>query len=190
MSKIREVMAAVDPKVIAEKIVTPCKIAEQTYKAKHLLPQDYEEFLEDCAAFWVHLNKSAYGVSNLSMSNEYAGGMALKYIDQAFRQNGGTRHAYEKAKEMTFGYVKYAITEEFIGELSSNYTGYILRSMINPYDYQGLVSLMKEYIKEFNIPVSDEGEFQTMVQSYSMILHSHVRHHADMAMERKIGHHV
>jgi len=121
------------------------------------------------------------------MSNEYAGGMALKYIDQAFRQDGGTRWAFEKAKEMTFGYVKYAITEEFIGELSSNYIGYVLRSMINPYDYQGLVSLMKEFVKEFGYTV-DEGEFQTMIQSYSMIFQSHVQKHAIMAMERKIGH--
>lgn len=190
MSKIREVLAAVDPQVIAQKIVTPCKMAEQTYKPKHLLPQDYEEFLEDCAAFWVHLNKSAYGVSNLSMSQNYAGGMALKYIDEAFRQYGGVRYAYEKAREMTFGYIKYAITEQFIGELSSTYTGYILRSMINPYDYQEISSLMKEYVKEFNIPVSDEGEFQMMIANYSMILHSHVKHHADMMIERKIGHHV
>jgi hypothetical protein len=190
MSKIKEVLKAIDPKTVAEKIVTPCKIAEQLYKAKHLLPQNYQEFLEDCGAYWAHLTKHYHSTPNVSIPMEYAGGMALQYVDQAFRKYGGTRYAFEKSKELTFGYVKYGITEEFIREASLNYTGYMLRSMVNPYDYQELVSLMKEYVREFQIEVKSQGDFQVMIQNYSMILQSHVQHHAQMALERMTGHTV
>ena len=190
MSKIKEVLRAIDPKTIADRIVTPCKMAEQLYKAKHLIPQNYQEFLDDCAAYWAFLTKQYHSTPNLSIPMEYAGGMALRYVDQAFRKYGGTRFAFEKSKELTFGYVKYGITEEFIREASENYTGYILRSMVNPYDYQELVALMKEYVCEFKIKVESQGDFQVMVQNYSMILNSHVQHHAQMALERRIGHQV
>jgi hypothetical protein len=190
MSNIKEVLKAIDPKTVADKIVTPCKIAEHTYKTKHLLPQNYQEFLQDCGAYWVHLSKQYYSTPNVTISSDYAGGMALRYVDQAFRKYGGTRYAFEKSKELTFGYVKYGITEEFVREASSNYTTYILRSMVNPYDYEELVELMKEYVKEFHYEVESAGDFQVLIQNYSMILQSHVQHHAQMAMERKIGHNV
>lgn len=188
MSKLSDILDAIDPRTVAKKIILPCKIAEQTYKAKHLVPNSYEEFLEDCANYWTHLCRTYYGANNLSIPHNYAGGMALRYIDEAFQKQGGTRWAYEKAKQgMTFGIVKSGITEAFVNEVVSDYTGWIIRSMINPYDYDALASLMKEYVQRY-VPMGvSQGEFQMMISSYSMILRSHVQHHADMAFERQTG---
>jgi hypothetical protein len=188
MSKLIQILDAIDPKTIAKNIVLPCKMAEQTYKPKHLVPDSYEEFLEDCAAYWIHLCRTYYGAQNAMIPSDYAGGIALSYIDQAFRDKGGTRWAYEKAKEgMTFGVAKSGITEAFLSEAVSNYTGWIVRSMVNPYDYNELVSLMKEYVQRFVTKDISQGEFQMMISNYSMILRSHVQHHADMAFERQTG---
>jgi hypothetical protein len=188
MSQLSQILDAIDPKTIATKLVMPCHIAEQTYRSKHLVPNSYDEFLEDCAFFWTHLCKTYYGAQNAVIPNKYAGGMALQYIDEAFRDQGGTRWAFEKAKEgLTFGIVKKGITEAFLNEAVSNYTGWILRSMVNPYNYDELVSLMKEYVQRFITKEVSQGEFQMMISNYSMILRSHVKHHADMAFERKTG---
>lgn len=188
MSKLTDILDAIDPRTIARKIVLPCKVAEQTYRTKHLVPDSYEEFLEDCSGYWTHLCRTYYGANNLTIPHNYAGGMALRYIDEAYQKQGGTRWAYEKAKEgMTFGIVKSGITEAFLNEIISDYTGWIIRSMINPFDYNELVSLMKEYVERFIEKGVTQGEFQMMISNYAMILRSHVQKHADMAFERETG---
>jgi hypothetical protein len=187
MSKLSQILDAIDPKTIAVKLVRPCKIAEQTYRAKHLVPKSYEEFLEDCAGYWIHLYSTYHNVPISTASKEYASGMAMMRIDEAFHNQGGTRWAYGKAMEgLTFGIAKSGITEAFVGEIVESYTGWVIRSFVNPYDYKELKELMCEYAKKFNCPVS-EANLQIMISSYSMILRSHVKHHADMAFERENG---
>jgi hypothetical protein len=191
MSKLTDILDAIDPQTVNRKIILPCKMAEQTYRAKHLVPQSYEEFLEDCAGYWNHLHKCYFQMKDCNISQHYAGGLALRYIDEAFRDKGGTRWAYEKAKEgMTFGIAKSGITEAFVSEAVSNYTGYILRSKIDPYKYDEIAALMKEYVQRFCEKPVSQGDFQMMIANYSMILRSHVQHHADMAWERQTGIHA
>lgn len=188
MSNLTDILDAIDPKTITTKIVLPCHIAEHTYQAKHLVPKTYEEFLDDCSGYWIHLCRTYYKAKNANIPNDYAGGLALKYIDDAFRDQGGARWAYEKAKEgLTFGVAKKGITEAFLSEQVSNYTSWIIRSMVNPYSYEELASLMKEYVQRFSINSVSQGDFQMMISNYAMILRSHVKHHADMAWERQTG---
>jgi hypothetical protein len=190
MGKLHEILKAIDPQTITKKIVLPCKIAEQTYRAKHLVPVSYEDFLEECGNYWRHLNIEYLRLNRDPFTDEYAGGIALNYIDKAFHKYGGLLWAYEKARTESFGIVKHGITEEFIGEAANNYTGLMLTSMINPFDYEELESLMNEYVRAFDIKLQSRSEFQRMIQNYEMILRSHVRHHAEMALERAIGHNV
>ena len=191
MSKLSDVFDAIDPKIIAKEIILPCKTAEQTYRAKHLVPNSFEDFMEDCAGYWNHLKKTYHQMNNYTIPDKYAGGVALRYVDQAYRNKGGMIWAYEKAREgMTFGIVKSGITEAFIGEAISDYTGEILNSMISPRDYDEQVAFMREYVRRFVDYEVSQGEFQMMVSNYKMILRSHVQHHADMMFERQTGIHV
>lgn len=186
MSKLQRILEALDQNNIDRDIVTPSRMAEHSYRSIFLRPNSYDEFTQECANYWNHLHCYYYHVSK-TYSNSQAFGIAMNKINQALGNKGGLRMAYEKAQKETFGHVKGIITSVFISEVMENYIGSVLRTFINPYDYNERYQLMKEYVALMNLNDISEGDFQQMVSHFEVVIRSHVKHHFQMDQDRKFG---
>ncbi len=186
MSKLKQILNAVDQKVIDRDFITPCRMAEQSYREEDIVPDTFDKFSCECSNYWNHLH-SYYYKTQKTFSNIMGFGMAMKRIDQVLGTKGGLRMAFEKARTETFGSVKNMITNAFIGELINDYIGAVLKTYINPYDYNEKKELMKDYVELMNLHGISEGDFQQMVSHYEIVIRSHVKHHTQMEQDRKFG---
>lgn len=168
MSKLKQIFRAIDQGVIDRDIVTPCRIAEQSYKEESTIPETFDKFARDCSGYWNHLH-CCYYKTQKTYSNIQGFGMAMRRLDQMLGTKGGLRAAYDKAQKETFGVVKSMITSAFISELIQNYVGAVLKTYINPYDYDEKYALMKEYIELMGLHDITPGDFQQMVTHYDEV---------------------
>lgn len=186
MGKCSELLAAIDEKEVKKHVLTPCRLAESSYRIKNLFPKNSYELQDESARYWNHLGKHFYN-SNYELPFDQAISEAGRYIGQAFRGMGGMQYAVEKAKTETFGYIKSIITNSFIEEKRENFVMHQLRRLINPYSYEERKTVIEEYIKIFDIKLENEGDLQTMIAHYEVILISHAEHHGKLEMDRLIG---
>lgn len=186
-SSLDHILSAIDHRNIKRLITTPCRQAEHAYRAAHLVPKTYAEFQNECASYWIFLSKSFYRARSFNYPAEFALGFARQCIDRAFYNMGGMRYAFFKAQHETFGIVKYYLTSTFIQDAIDKYVTSILRTKVNPMDYNEIHTLMVAYVRRFHVRLESSGDLPFMIANYEAVLKSHARHHEALDMDRAVG---
>lgn len=186
-SKCSKILEAIDQKFIRDKIVSPCRYAEASYKTKHVFPKKFSELQKDCAEYWKYLFQSYYKapMDNHPFGDAY--NRACEIIEKAFYKQGGMRYAFFKAQHETFNSVKFQITNFFIEDATERYVSSVLNTYVDPTSYAEIEQLMKEYIKKFNVKLEKYGDLQFMIANYEIILKSHAKRHSQLEIDRHVG---
>lgn len=187
MSKLALVLDKLDQKTINKEIITPCRIAQNSYKAEKPIPRKYHEFSRDCAGYFKHLMLAFLNITTTSMTFEMAYSEARRLLDQVYHGIGGMRYAFDKAQSQTFGYIKAVMTDAYINNMTNSYIHSVLRKYIDPYNYDDIKDVMSEYVREFKITGLTQGDFQHMIANYEVVFMSHVKRHNERDHDRKMG---
>lgn len=182
-TKLQKILAALDKEVIDRKYKLPFKDAELKYKVRFRVPQNIQEFYYNCGDYWNYLNKIDTGTT-ANVPLKLAIGYGLKIVSQKYSKEGSIYHAFKLSQTYTFGAILQCITDEFVTKRINSYFDYVLRTFVNPYDYNEIKSIILEYVQRFKIPYT-QFELQSWIGNYSQFLRSHLRWMNELKLDRE-----
>lgn len=175
MSVCKKILKAIDFRTMNERVVVPCRIAEQSYVVKYMHIKNIKEFQEECALYWKHLHSAYHKIPHLhSLSDSHALSNANQLLEQSFNGKGGIRFAYEKAVKESFGAIKVALTKTFIDRQRNSEVDIILATFVDPYDFDAIKELIKEFVKLTRRDTDekiDDDYFYHMVTNYKKVFY-------------------
>lgn len=175
MSKCIELLQLIDFRTLDREIVAPCLILENSYSMKCKYPQTYDEFSNECTAYYKHLYGNFSNLSNIDrMNNTLAESYARQMVQQAFNNQGGERTAFEKAKIQSFALVKHEMTKVFIKDVRQQQIGAAL-SRFGKYDLKEKAEIVKEYLTLIGSPKISKAEFWEKVSNFERVFQSHIQ---------------
>jgi hypothetical protein len=115
-----------------------------------------DEFNESIVSYYSHLLRHTRWLSDL-INLEAAGAEGFALLERAFLKKGGLKGALAEARDGNNGGLRFVfdlMTEQFKMELQEKHVNHVLKTALDPLDWQGKVVLMKALINRLkpNLP--------------------------------------
>ena len=120
--------------------------ARSTYSISSTVIDSYEHFLEVIRSFYLHILRHTNEVS-LSYELDSIGAESIALVERAFSKQGGFKAALAEAKHGHNGGLRRVLdsmTDHYKQEQMEKHVQQVLKSALDPLDWDGKVDLMKE----------------------------------------------
>ena len=162
-------------------VAKPINQARATYVMETVVAP-HEDFNEIIASFSLHLLRHTRSIVDpVDMDAVGAEGLAL--LERAFAKKGGFQGALAEARYATNGGVRFvldSLTQKFIQEQQEKYIGRVLKTAMDPLDWDSKVKLMKAIIRRLKayLPAAIASQpaerftvqYEQIVRAYSQSL--------------------
>jgi len=156
-ANLQSILSEINAEALS-RISLPLDSARSTYVMDSVIATSHDEFIETITAFFVHLLRYTQGISE-PVNLHLAEAEAISLIDRAFSAKGGFQTALSEAKLGTQGGLRFIfdqMTEQFKKEEKEKYVNHVLKSALDPLDWDKRVSLIAEMIKRLEPNLSPE----------------------------------
>jgi hypothetical protein len=129
---------------LTAKVANPIDQARSNYTSNTVLVS-HEDFNEIIASFYLHLLRHTRTVID-PVDMAAIGSKGLGLLERSFAKNGGYKGALAEARHGINGGVRFVLdtlTQKFIQEQQEKYIGHILKTAMDPLDWEGKVKLME-----------------------------------------------
>jgi len=152
--------------------------ARGTFLMETVVIDSYEEFSETIASFYLHLLSHTRKIfDTVDMIAAEAEGFDL--LERSFSKQGGFRAALAEARTANNGGLRLVLdvmTEQFKKEQQSMHVNHVLKSTLDPLDWQGKVNLIKALMDRLRPHLPNEiisqpaeryaGHYENIVEAY------------------------
>jgi len=177
--KVENILSEVSEDALTKRIGIPIDSARACYVINSILVTSFESFNKKIVSFYLHLLRNTWSISD-SVSLEAAGPEAFALLERAFTNKGGIKAALAEAKHATknggLRFVFDQMTNQFKREEQGKHVNSVLKSVMDPLDWEGKVALTGEIIKrlEHNLPskITSQpperwaGHYEIIVRAY------------------------
>jgi len=143
--RIQSIVSEIDTDALTLMFGIPIDSARATYLLESVRVRDFDDFAKTITSFYIHLLRHTQKVIG-SVSAMNAEAEAFSLIERTFSNKGGFQGALSEAKHATKGGLRMILdmmTEQFKHEEHKNHVNYILKSALDPLDWDSKVSLIK-----------------------------------------------
>ena len=150
MPDLMEILNLLDEQTIARRVSLSHEFARERYQLRRFMVENFREFQREITDYTKY--HFAATTAPVEMPDELAFGMAWQMVDRSYGSQGGIETAYRNAKTGTRGGlsgVLTAIANALREEREEAYVNYILRTRVDPLDFDQVVDLMSQYLARF-----------------------------------------
>ena len=148
-SQLDLLKSEIDADALAFKFGIPIDSARASFTLESVRLKESQNLTEIATSFYIHLLRHTQNIKGVvSVRNAEAEALAL--IERTFSTKGGFRGAIAEAKHATNGGLRMILdmlTEEYKHELKKQHVSYVLKSALDPLDWESKVSLITEIMK-------------------------------------------
>ena len=156
----------------------PIDLARATYLLDSLNVRSYNDFVDTITSFFIHLVRHTRKISE-PVDRATAGGEAIALLERAFSRNGGFNAALSESKTPVNGGLRFILdrlVEQFKMEQQEKHVNHILKSALDPLDWESKVDLMEALLKHLQphlpadilsqSPDRFAGQYEAIVKAY------------------------
>lgn len=156
MANLTAILQHLEPVHLAEVVDLPQDAAREHYPLNKLRVQSYPEFRSEVGRFFIY-QYQAVMASGVAMPGYMAEGFAFEILESAFGSVGGLPGAYHIASTGAafrdgrggLAAICDVIYLALKKETRERYIDYVLRTFVNPLDWNDRVALMRAYLKRY-----------------------------------------
>jgi len=148
-NKLQTILSEIDSDNLVKLIGLPIDSARASYFMDSVVVKSSDEFNHATTSFYTHLLRHTRMVLS-SVNLTVAGAEAFALLERAFSQKGGFSAAMEEAKNGTNGGLRHvfdSMTEQFKREEQEKHINGVLKSVMDPLDWESKVNLIKDILK-------------------------------------------
>jgi hypothetical protein len=156
--KLQLMLSEIDSDALAKFVGLPIDSARASYIMDSVIVRSSDGFNQTVTSFYIHLLRHTRKISG-SFNSKVAGAEAFAILEKVFSQRGGLAGALVEAKNAANGGLRLVLdlmTEQFKRDEKEKHINGILKSVMDPLDWQGKVSLMKKILKHFELHLPPE----------------------------------
>jgi hypothetical protein len=146
--QLQFILSEIDADALTASISLPIDNARAVYLVGKVIVESNEEFNDSIASYYVHLLRHTRKVpESVDMKAAAAEGFAL--LEKAFAKKGGLKGALAEARNATNGGLRFIfdlMTEQFKHEQLEKYVNLVLKSELDPLDWDGKVDLIRAFL--------------------------------------------
>jgi hypothetical protein len=176
--QLQFILSEIDADALTSLISLPIDNARAAYVVGIVIVESNEEFNDLIASFYLHLLRHTRKLSDaVDMKAGAAEGFAL--LERAFSKKGGLPAALAEARNATNGGLRYIfdlMTEQFKHEQLEKHINFVLKSELDPLDWDGKVALMGALLASLKAHLPPEiisqpperyaGHYDNIVRTY------------------------
>jgi hypothetical protein len=175
---LQTVLSEINAEALASLIGQPIDSARASYVMDSVTVNSHDDFNHTVTSFYVHLMRHAQKATD-SIDSNTAGAEAFTLLEKAFSGKGGFQAALNEARNPTRGGLRFVIdliTDQFKREEQEKHINRVLKTAIDPLDWEGKVELMRTLLERLapNLPVDIAsqppemftGNYETVVRAY------------------------
>jgi len=143
---------------IAREVLLPIDAARASFTTDKVTVESYEEFFEIITAFYTHILRHLGQISG-DVDQKQIASHAIDLVKRAFSRNGEEKAAYSEAKTGVNGGLRYILdqmTNRFKIEERSKYVKMILKTAIDPMDFETKTVLIKTLMAQLGSNLPEE----------------------------------
>ena len=175
--KLSLIFSEIDADALAA-IGHPIDLARATYLLNSVTVRSNNDLVDTITSFFVHIIRHSRKISepvNLASS----GAEALALLERAFSRNGGFNAALTESKMPVNGGLRLILdkmTEQFKMEQQEKHVNHVLKSVLDPLDWESKVSLMEALLKRLHCHLPSDivsqppdrfaGKYEGIVKAY------------------------
>lgn len=172
------ILSEIGAQALAAKIGLPIDSARASYVMGSVTVNSHEEFNDVIASFYLHLFRHTKKLSSPVDVNA-AGSEAFALLERTFSRKGGGRAALAEAKDATNGGLRLVLdmmTEQFKREEQEKHINLVLKSVLDPLDWESKVCLIAALLKRLEPHLPYEitsqpperfaGHYEIIVRAY------------------------
>lgn len=144
-TQVQSIVSEIDADALTLMFGIPIDSARATYPLDSVRAKDSDVFAKTVTSFYIHLLRHTQKISG-SVSVKNGEAEAFSLIERTFSNKGGFRGALSEAKHATNGGLRMILdmmTEQFKHEEQKKHVNYIIKSALDPLDWDSKVSLVK-----------------------------------------------
>ena len=156
----------------------PIDLARATYLLHSVTVESYSDFVDTITSFYVHVIRHTRKISE-PIDLTVAGADALALLERAFSKKGGFNAALSESKMPVSGGLRFILdkmTEHFKMEQQEKHVNHVLKSVLDPLDWESKVSLMEALLKRLQCHLPSDivsqppdrfaGHYEGIVKAY------------------------
>ena len=156
----------------------PIDLARATYLLDSVTVRSYNDFVDTITSFYIHLVRHTRKISE-PVDRATAGAEAIALLERAFSRNGGFNAALSESKIPVNGGLRFILdrlAEQFKMEQQEKHVNHILKSALDPLDWERKVDLMEALLKRLQShlpadilsqsPDRFAGQYEGIVKAY------------------------
>jgi len=157
-ANLNAIIQLLDEENIARVVSIRHDLAREQYSMKKAVVQSFDEFKAEVTRFYQYQYCiTITGSTNVVVPEWMASGFAIDILERAFSKDGGLEGAYRIAQKGVQGGMRAildAIYKILKAQQEEQYIDYVLRSHVDPLDWNDKVDLMTQYLQRFgrNLP--------------------------------------
>ena len=175
---LQMVLSEINADALASLVSQPIDSARASYVMDSVTVNSHDDFNSTVTSFYVHLMRYIHKATD-SIDSNTAGAEGFALLERAFSRKGGFQAALSEARHPTRGGLRFVIdliTEQFKGEEHEKHVNRVLKTTLDPLDWEGRVELMRTLLERLapNLPVDIAshppemftGNYETVVRAY------------------------
>jgi hypothetical protein len=154
--RLQFILSEIDADAITAAINLPIDNARASYVISSVIVKSNKELNDLVTSFYLHLLRHSLNLSD-PVDIKAAGAEAFALLERSFSKKTGLQEALVEARYPVHGGVRIVLdlmTEQFKRELQEKHVNHVLKTALDPLDWQGKVVLMKALINRLkpNLP--------------------------------------
>lgn len=142
------ILSEIDVDNLCVKISHPIDNARSSFLMESVTADSYEVFNEVISSYFIHLlNHTRQIIDPIEV--EVVRSEATALLERAFSSKGGLGAAWAEARDATQGGLRFVLdsmTDQFKREENEKYVGYVLKSAMDPLDWERKVEIVRNLI--------------------------------------------
>jgi len=175
---LESILAEINADHLTASIGLPIDSARAVFLIDSVLVGSHTEFSETIVSFYLHLLRHTRKVFD-PVDMDAAGAEGFALLERAFSKQGGFQAALAEARCASNGGMRFVMdtmTEQLKREQQKKHVNHILKSALDPLDWQGKVNMMKELLVRLKPHLPEEifsqpaeryaGHYEGIVETY------------------------
>ena len=177
--QVQSIVSEIDADALTIMFGIPIDSARATYMLESVRVKNSDDFAKTITSFYIHLLRHTQKTyDSVSVRNAEAEAFAL--IERTFSNKGGFKGALSEAKHATNGGLRKILdmmTEQFKHEEQKKHVNYVLKSALDPLDWDSKVSFVKGIVSTLQHVLPQEIQSQPperFAVHYELIVNAYV----------------
>jgi hypothetical protein len=175
---LETIFSEIDVDNLCEKVSHPIDNARASFLLESVTAESYEDFNAIISSYYLHILQHTRQVID-PIKKEAVQSEAMALLERSFTSKGGIKAAWAEARDATQGGLRFVLdtmTDQFKREENEKYVGYVLKSAMDPLDWEGKVDTVGKLISrlqnglppeiKLNPPERYASDFDEIVRAY------------------------